>query len=70
MRIATKRLVEEVGGMTKFEEEFKRDMDFVKEIMKLMENRGFTMGEAGACAAILAHEVEKNNKSKLNGKTA
>ena len=53
--------------MTKFEEEFKRDMDFVKEIMKLMEKRGFTMGEAGACAAILVHEVEKNNKRLCAG---
>lgn len=48
--------------MLSAEERYKKELEFVRVVKELMEERGFTMGEAEACASILVHEVERNNK--------
>lgn len=35
---------------------------FIREIMQLMEERNFTIGEAELCTSMLANMVKKNNE--------
>ena len=47
---------------------FEENMNFVKEIMQLMENRKFSMSDAEVCASLILHCVEKNNKKLSKAK--